>query len=68
MGICGMMEAGTFVMRNVIESEGNMQYTSLADKTVVITGATSGIGKLAAEEFLKCDAKVVLAARSLENT
>jgi NAD(P)-dependent dehydrogenase (short-subunit alcohol dehydrogenase family) len=43
-----------------------MQYTSLADKTVVITGASSGIGKLAAEEFLKRGANVVLAARSLE--
>ncbi len=43
-----------------------MKLASLQDKVVVITGASSGIGKLAAEEFLKKGAKVVLAARSLE--
>jgi NAD(P)-dependent dehydrogenase (short-subunit alcohol dehydrogenase family) len=41
-----------------------MQYESLMDKVVVITGASSGIGKLAVEEFLKAGANVVLAARS----
>jgi NADP-dependent 3-hydroxy acid dehydrogenase YdfG len=43
-----------------------MRYKSLNDKVVVITGASSGIGKLAAEEFLKRGARVVLAARSEE--
>jgi NAD(P)-dependent dehydrogenase (short-subunit alcohol dehydrogenase family) len=43
-----------------------MKFESLRNKVVVITGASSGIGKLAAEEFLKQGAKVVLAARSLE--
>jgi short-subunit dehydrogenase len=41
-----------------------MKYDSLADKVVVITGASSGIGKLSVEEFLKEGAKVVLVARS----
>ncbi len=41
-----------------------MKFNSLQDKVVVITGASSGIGKLAAEQFLKQGARVVLAARS----
>lgn len=43
-----------------------MRYQSLQNKVVVLTGASSGIGKLTAEEFLKKGANVVLAARSLE--
>jgi NAD(P)-dependent dehydrogenase (short-subunit alcohol dehydrogenase family) len=43
-----------------------MKLDSLQDKIVIITGASSGIGKLTAEEFLKRGAKVVLAARSIE--
>jgi NAD(P)-dependent dehydrogenase (short-subunit alcohol dehydrogenase family) len=43
-----------------------MKFDSLKDKVVLITGASSGIGKLATEEFLKQGAKVVLAARSLD--
>jgi NAD(P)-dependent dehydrogenase (short-subunit alcohol dehydrogenase family) len=43
-----------------------MKYHSLLDKVVVITGASSGIGKLAVEEFIAQGAKVVLAARSEE--
>ncbi|HEY9688114.1 MAG TPA: SDR family oxidoreductase [Coleofasciculaceae cyanobacterium] len=43
-----------------------MKFDSLQDKIVVITGASSGIGKLTAEKFLKLGAKVVLAARSIE--
>jgi short-subunit dehydrogenase len=44
-----------------------MHFDSLQNKVVVITGASSGIGKLTAEEFLKEQAKVILAARSLED-
>lgn len=41
-----------------------MDFPSLQDKVVVITGASSGIGKLAVQEFLNQGARVVLAARS----
>jgi len=41
-----------------------MKLSSLIDRVVVITGASSGIGKLAVEEFIKAGARVVLAARS----
>jgi NAD(P)-dependent dehydrogenase (short-subunit alcohol dehydrogenase family) len=41
-----------------------MRFDTLQDKVVVITGASSGIGKLAAEQFLQEGAKVVMAARS----
>jgi NAD(P)-dependent dehydrogenase (short-subunit alcohol dehydrogenase family) len=41
-----------------------MKLSSFTDRVVVITGASSGIGKLAVEEFVKEGAKVVLAARS----
>lgn len=43
-----------------------MRYRNLLDKVIVITGASSGIGKLAVERFLEKGAKVVLAARSQE--
>jgi NADP-dependent 3-hydroxy acid dehydrogenase YdfG len=38
----------------------------IKDKVVLVTGASSGIGKATAELFIKKGAKVVLAARSLE--
>ena len=39
---------------------------SLKDKIVVITGASSGIGKALASEALSKDAKVALCARNIE--
>jgi NADP-dependent 3-hydroxy acid dehydrogenase YdfG len=39
----------------------------IKDKVVLVTGASSGIGKATAELFSKKGAKVVLAARSLED-
>jgi len=38
----------------------------LANKVVVVTGASSGIGMAAAEEFLKAGCRVVIAARRVE--
>jgi short-subunit dehydrogenase len=38
----------------------------MKDKVVVITGASSGIGLACAKEFFRLNAKVVLAARSIE--
>ena len=43
-----------------------MKMDSLQDKVVVITGASSGIGKRAVERFLLEGAKVVMAARTEE--
>jgi NAD(P)-dependent dehydrogenase (short-subunit alcohol dehydrogenase family) len=43
-----------------------MYYMSLKDKVILITGASSGIGKLAAQEFLKEGARIVMTARSDE--
>ncbi len=37
--------------------------TQLAGATAVITGASGGIGRAAAEAFARCGAKLVLAAR-----
>jgi len=40
---------------------------SLQDKVIIITGASSGIGKALAEEAMKHQMKVVMVARSLES-
>jgi len=40
----------------------------LADRTIVITGATSGIGKVTARELARRGARVILACRSAERT
>ncbi|UCH63231.1 MAG: SDR family oxidoreductase [Fidelibacterota bacterium] len=40
--------------------------TSLEDKVVVITGASSGIGRAVAREFIRRGTRLVLAARSLD--
>ena len=42
--------------------------TELADKTFVITGANTGIGKITARELAKRGAHVILACRSREKT
>ena len=40
----------------------------LSDRTIVITGGTSGLGYAAAEEFAKLGATLVIVARSHEKT
>lgn len=43
-----------------------MNKTSLGGKVVLITGASSGIGKAAALAFARCDANLVLMSRNLK--
>jgi short-subunit dehydrogenase len=43
-----------------------MNYRPIQDKTIVITGASSGAGRATAIEFARYGAKIVLAARNLE--
>lgn len=38
----------------------------MKEKVVIITGASSGIGKACAEEFARCNAKIVIAARRID--
>ena len=47
-------------------SKAEVQMVNLSNKTVVITGASRGIGEAAAYEFAEAGANVVLAARSLD--
>jgi len=39
---------------------------SLSGKTVIVTGATSGIGAACVREFLQCGARIVLVGRDKE--
>jgi len=43
-----------------------MNYKPIQEKTVVITGASSGVGRATAIEFARHGSKVVLAARNME--
>lgn len=43
-----------------------MNYRPLQDKTIVITGASSGAGRATAIEFARHGAKIILAARNME--
>lgn len=43
-----------------------MRYSCFKDKVIIVTGASSGIGLAAARLFASYDAKVVMAARSLD--
>jgi short-subunit dehydrogenase len=45
----------------------NQKYFTLRDKVVVITGATSGIGKALAKEFGRKGSKLVISGRNIEN-
>lgn len=52
-----------FFQFHFVFSLTNMSKTSFADKVVIITGASSGIGAAAAIEFSKLGAKVVITGR-----
>lgn len=43
-----------------------MNYRPMNEKTIVITGASSGVGRAAAIEFARNGAKIVLASRNME--
>ncbi|MCW3115271.1 MAG: short-chain dehydrogenase [Segetibacter sp.] len=47
-------------------TRATMNYRPLQEKTIVITGASSGAGRAAAIEFARQGAKIVLAARNME--
>ena len=42
----------------------NQQSVTLKDKVVLITGATSGIGKAISKDLIKSNAKLILTGRS----
>jgi NADP-dependent 3-hydroxy acid dehydrogenase YdfG len=44
----------------------NISTLNLREKTIVITGASSGAGRATAIEFAKHGAKIVLAGRNME--
>ncbi|WP_147202136.1 SDR family oxidoreductase [Segetibacter aerophilus] len=47
-------------------TKATMNYKPLQDKTIVITGASSGAGRATAIQFARHGAKIVLAARNIE--
>jgi short-subunit dehydrogenase len=47
-------------------TRATMNYKPLQEKTIVITGATSGAGRATAIEFARHGAKIVLAGRNME--
>jgi short-subunit dehydrogenase len=47
-------------------STGTMNYKPLQEKTIVITGASSGAGRATALEFARHGSKILLAARNME--
>ncbi len=53
-------------MKTFASVRATMNYRPLHEKTIVITGASSGAGRAAAIEFARYGAKIVLAARNLE--
>jgi NAD(P)-dependent dehydrogenase (short-subunit alcohol dehydrogenase family) len=53
-------------MPDVSELKGFRMTKRFQDKVVIVTGATSGIGKVAALAYARAGAKVVLAARRVE--
>src|SRR4051812_41633386 len=47
-------------------TKATMNYRPMQEKTIVITGASSGVGRATAIEFARHGAKIVLAARNME--
>jgi short-subunit dehydrogenase len=56
----------SFAYSTIMNQNGIMNYRPLQEKTVVITGASSGAGRATAIEFARHGAKIVLAARNME--
>ena len=67
----GLLAAGAFAVayiRSPIKRAGRpLHYLELANKTVIVTGASKGIGYHTAEHLARFDMRVILACRNLED-
>jgi dehydrogenase/reductase SDR family member 12 len=53
-----------YAVRSRLQGFEHLSPTSLADKTIIITGPTSGLGRAAADDIVRAGASVVLVGRS----
>src|ERR1700709_2040799 len=71
LGPCGLLvfaatPSGCRVGRAVTAKWTASDMPAMTGKTVVVTGATSGIGLIAAREFARVGARVILAVRNVQ--